>query len=234
MTDNIRIIRRSLAEAADPVTKEKVSRLVSGAKAIGVTVPKLRQLAADFRRNHAELTLENACELMDMLCRNRCREEILFGIFFLGRYGKAIASLEWKWVEKWIDALDNWETCDQLASIVGGPMVAAHLHYIDNLVKLAKSNNLWKRRFAAATVSEINHKGRVYPKETFRVCSLLLSDPEPMVWKAVGWAIREITKKDEATAYRFLQENRKRISSSLLREASKKLLLQHRQKLLGS
>ncbi len=232
-TEIIEQIRQNIIAAADPQTQIKVSKLVSGAKAIGVTVPNLRQLATDFRRQHAKLTLAEACDLMDALCSEQCREEILFGVFLLGRYGKKASSIEWPRLSQWVKAVDNWETCDQLASIVGGPMVAANLRYVEYLDQLAHSDNLWERRFAVATVCEINHKGQFYPAETFRVCSILLADSTPMVWKAVGWAIREISKKDELLAFQFLQENRAKIFPRLLREASEKLSTEHKQQLLN-
>jgi 3-methyladenine DNA glycosylase AlkD len=196
-------------------------------------VPKLRNLAVIFRGKHTELSLDEVCKLMDMLCEDQCREEILFGIFLLSGYGKKIIGLNWDRMDKWIEALDNWETCDQLASNMSGPLVAANLVYVDHLVELTRSGNLWKRRFAVATVSELNHKGRLYSEESFRVCHPLLGDPEPMVWKAVGWAIREISKKDEAAAFTFLSENKQQIPIKLLREASEKLSPQNRQRILS-
>ncbi len=233
INDIFKEIRRAIINAADPETKAKVSRLTSGAKSVGVIIPKLRALAAAFRREHPDLSIDDACKLVDKLCRELYREEILFGIFLLGSYGKKVASLAWDRLREWIEALDNWETCDHLASNVSGPIVATKLEYVDNLAKLARSKNLWKRRFAVATASELNHKGRLHPEETFRVCRLLLADPEPMVSKAVGWAIKELSKKDEAAAYAFLDENKHRIPANVLREASVKLSLQNRKQILG-
>jgi 3-methyladenine DNA glycosylase AlkD len=222
----------SIIGAADPATKVKVERLVPGAKAMGVTVPTLRHLVADFRRAHAAFSFDEACNLMDSLCQDRCREEILFGIFLIGRYEKEVDNLVWSRLGHWIDALDNWETCDQLASNVSGPLVAAHLAYVDQLIELTRSENGWKRRFGVATASELNHKGRLHAQETFRVCQPLLADPDPMVWRAVGWAIREVSKKDEMAVVTFLRENRQRASTQVLREAATKLSPLNRQLLL--
>src|SRR5262245_20310825 len=226
-------IRRAIGNAADPATKAKMSRLVPGANILGVTVPAVRDLAATLRSEQAGLSLGDACALLDALCRDGIREEILFGIFLLGSYGKKVASLDWSRLSAWIEALDNWETCDQLASNVGGPVVAARLSYVDHLIALAHSGNRWKRRFAVAVASELNHRGRSHPEETFRICRLLLADPEPMVWKAVGWAIREASKKDEAAAVAFLLEHRQSIPTKILREATLKLSPADRQRILG-
>ncbi|MCI0393623.1 MAG: DNA alkylation repair protein [Chloroflexi bacterium] len=225
-------IYSSLAAAADPETKAKLARLIPGAKALGVTVPQLRELVDAFRRQHSALTLDQACGLMDELCHGRVREEILFGAFLLGHFGKKTAAIPWPRLEPWIGALDNWETCDQLASNVSGAVVAADLGLVERLVELTGSANPWQRRFALATASELNHKGRSHPRETLRVCQPLLADPEPAVRKAVGWALKEASKKAEDEVFDFLLAHRAQMPASILREASEKLSPAHKQQLM--
>ena len=54
-----------------------------------------------------------------------------------------------------------------------------------------------------------------------------------MVWKAVGWAVREASRKDEPAAFAFLLENRERMTNRLLSEAVKKLTAEHKVLLQG-
>jgi 3-methyladenine DNA glycosylase AlkD len=225
-------IDQALIAAADSKTQAKLARLVPGAKTIGVPVPRLRALAAEFRRRHADFTLAQACDLMDGLCRERWREKILFGVFLLGRYGKGVAAVPWDRLLPWIDALDNWETCDQLASAVGGAVVAANLGLIAELSALATAENPWKRRFALATVSALNQQGRSHVPETLQLCRLLLADRAPTVRKALAWALKEASKKDETAVYEFLATHRGQLAASVLREASEKLTPAHRNALL--
>lgn len=220
-----------LVASADIEIRNRLLRIVPGARAIGVSVPKLRELVAEFRREHPSLSLDDSCDLLDELCTNRLREEILFGIFLLGRFGKRAAEVPWARFAPWTDALDNWETCDQLASQVSGPVIAANLDLVERLVELTRSDNPWKRRFALATVSELNHAGRTHPAETIRVCSLLLADSEPTVRKAVGWALKEAGKKAETEIFEFLLAHRQRMPSSVLREAAEKLSPAHKKQL---
>ena len=216
-------IHKQLLANADTKTKEKVMRLVPGAKVIGVTVPKLRETVAEFRRAHPDLRLEAATDLMDELCSDRCREEILFGIFLLGAFGKKTATVSWDRVSAWSDSLDNWETCDQLASQVSGAVVAVNLDLVDRLVAFRNSDNRWKRRFALATASELNHKGRVHPAEALRVCEVFLADEEPTVRKALGWALKEASKKAAPEVFEFLFTHQQRLPRSVLRDAAEKL-----------
>jgi 3-methyladenine DNA glycosylase AlkD len=225
-------IRKQLVAKADLKTKEKVMRLVPGAKVIGLTVPKIRESVVEFRRAHPNLNLEAATDLMDELCSDRCREEILFGIFLLGGFGKKVAGVAWERLESWTDALDNWETCDQLASQVSGAVVASDLKLVDRLIDLTRSENLWKRRFALASAAELNHKGRVHPAETLRVCSAVLTDEEPTVRKALGWTLKEASKKAAIDVFEFLLTHRHRLPQSVLRDAAEKLATAEKKRLV--
>jgi 3-methyladenine DNA glycosylase AlkD len=226
-------IIHQLTAAADPETQAKMQRAVPGARILGVSVPTIRQQVLDFRQAHPQLTLEETCALMDEFCQSRGREEMLFGIFLLGRFGKRVNSLSWSRLEPWLAALDNWEVCDQLASAVSGPLVAANLTLVDRLVELTASPNLWQRRFALATACELNHKGRAHPAETLRICLLLLGDREPMVRKAVGWALKEASKQRPEVVYAFLLEHHRQLHPSVLREAAEKLSDDQRATLLA-
>jgi 3-methyladenine DNA glycosylase AlkD len=66
--------------------------------------------------------------------------------------------------------------------------------FVKDLATLAKSDNLWKRRFAAATMANLNHGGRQFREETQTIIKLLQNEKEPMVKKAVVWALKEINK----------------------------------------
>lgn len=112
-------------------------------------------------------------------------------------------------------------------------MVAADLALVAQLEVLTASDNPWTRRFALATVSELNHQGRSHPEETLRVCRSLLSDPEPTVRKAVGWALKEASKKAETRVYEFLLEHGAQMATGVLREASEKLTPAHRAQVLA-
>jgi 3-methyladenine DNA glycosylase AlkD len=80
----------------------------------------------------------------------------------------------------------------------------------------------------------LNHKGRSYPEETLRVCRPLLTDKEPAVRKAVGWALREASAKAENLVFQFLLEHQDQMAPSLLRDAAEKLSPAHKQQLLSS
>jgi 3-methyladenine DNA glycosylase AlkD len=233
MSKNYAAILRSIRAAGDERIRKDLMRVVPGATTVGVSVPRLRELVKEFKSAHPEMTVDSAADLMDELCGKRVREEILFGSFLLARFGKKVSSVSWERLRPWADSLDNWETCDQLASNVSGEVVAANPELVAELGLLAASANPWKRRFALATTVAMNHKGRSFSAETLRICRMLLSDSDPNVKKALGWALRELSSRAEPQVFEFLMKSTAEMPVGLLRQASQKLTAEHRETLLS-
>ena len=109
-------IRAKLAAKADAAYLKSIQRLVPGVKSIGVRVPQLKALSAELHKQLAAQPDDAIWSLMDALCASAVRDEILLGVFLIARRRKAVAP--WSHIETWTKAVDNWETCDQLATCV--------------------------------------------------------------------------------------------------------------------
>ena len=182
-------IRARLEAESTPEARASYERVVPGAKIIGVKVPVLRALAREIALN-----FDDAANYLDACVADRIREEMLVGIFSLGRSKKNVRTLEWPRVKRWTEAIDNWEVCDQLGAVVVAELVHSKPALEKELHALTKSKNMWQRRFALSTASAMNQKGRSHPELTEALCVALEKDTEPMVRKAVAWARREAAK----------------------------------------
>ena len=95
-------------------------------------------------------------------------------------------------------------------------------HYLQDrpkglLTQLAASGILWERRMAIIATFHFIKQGDV--EETFRIASLLLSDREDLIHKAVGWMLREVGKRDVTVAEAFLQAHYRQMPRTMLRYA---------------
>ena len=182
-------IRRRLEALVDPAYRAQIVRLVpTDAPLLGVRVPALRALAKEIDREQA-LDADLAIKLLHAAARGRCREELLVGIFVVARSKKRIAQVTWRDIDAWVDAIENWEVCDQLAMTVARERLDDDA--IDRLLRWAASPNLWRRRFAVATVAT----AKIDKRDVERVIAKVAGDKHPMVKKAVAWARRELAKR---------------------------------------
>jgi len=225
-------VRAGLCARADATVREKLATVVPGARVMGVKVPELRAFASELRAAHRALPLEAMCDVMDALAASGVREEVLIGTFWLARYGKSLEELRWSRIARWLPALDNWETCDQLAMGVVARAVDGDPARIRGLQRLTAARSEWMRRFALATASGLNQKGRSHVPETLALCAPLLDDPSANVRKAVGWALRQASQKDAAAVEAFLASHLARTHRTVLREGSEKLPATRREVLM--
>lgn len=224
-TDELRaLIRRGLLAEADPAYLKRIASLVpTDAPVMGVRVPKIRQRMKAFRAANPNLTLPKCIALLDLAFKDQVREEVLFGIFLIAKYQREFKPGLWPKIDHWVGKIDNWESCDQLAINVAAVMVARHPLLVDDLVAWASSPQLWRRRFAIATGTTLNQKGRAFPEQALRICAEAMTDKEPMVQKALCWALREVSRHSPDMVFGFLCQWKPKISRRLLRESTTKL-----------
>lgn len=211
--------RQQLEALIDPTYVEKIRELVpTGAAILGVRVPAIRALALALCREQPTLDLPTVARLVDAACATRCREEVLLTLCMLVRFRRKFDASLWPAIDGWIDTIDNWEVCDHLAKNIAAVIVAKNEKLERDLLRWTMSTNFWRRRFALATTTSLNQGGRRNVELALRICEPLMCDPEPMVQKAVGWAIREASRHDAAAARRFVDSWRGRALPRVLRE----------------
>src|SRR5882724_10509387 len=85
-----------------------------------------------------------------------------------------------------------------------------------------------RRQCCAALVATVplNNKTRGGAGDSLRtldICRLLLDDRDPIVVKAMSWALRELAKRDALPVSEFIRKERDRLAQQVLREVKNKL-----------
>ena len=190
----------------------------------GIRVPVLRQ----FARRHEQVTLTEA----EALLQSPWHEDRLLALLILIRqYAKADTGRKAEIFALTLDNkrhINNWDLIDTFAP----PIVGAHLANQDRslLDRLAESSSLWDRRIAIiSTFHFIRHDEF---SDTLRLATILLTDKEDLIHKAVGWMLREVGKRDLQTEENFLQAHYRNMPRTMLRYAIEKFPEKRRQQYL--
>ncbi len=148
-------------------------------------------------------------EKLKELWKRGKREEKLIVISVLGKLTKdkkehrAIR----QFVLNIINDISDWEICDQLALRVIVNLARQNQKEVFLIMeKWIVSENKWIRRLAVATIPPFIRR---MPNDSKRLLALLervMREKEKDVKKAVGWALREISKKDSKGVYEFLKK----------------------------
>jgi 3-methyladenine DNA glycosylase AlkD len=122
--------------------------------------------------------------------------------------------------------LNSWWTVDAFACSLSGVAWRNHQVSQDLIHNWARSDNVWIRRAALASTIPLNNRtrgGAGDPIRTLAVCELLATDREPMIYKALSWALRELSKRDAASVFQFMNEFDGVLHPQVKREVTAKL-----------
>jgi 3-methyladenine DNA glycosylase AlkD len=212
-------LRARMRELGDPEDARNLQRFfktgpgeyAEGDVFLGIRVPAVRKVA----REYEGLPLDDAAELL----RTGAHEERLLALLILVRaYQRGDAARRRAIHDLYLAHtrhVDNWDLVDLSAEHV----VGAHLWDRDRtlLDRLARSEVLWERRIAILATFHFIKRGHF--ADTLRIARILLRDPHDLIHKAVGWMLREVGKRDQATEEAFLRAHCRRMPRTMLRYA---------------
>jgi DNA alkylation repair enzyme len=117
------------------------------------------------------------------------------------------------------DLIDTWDLVDRSAIWVVGEYLVDRPR--DVLYELARSPEPMRRRTAILSTVAFIRRGDL--DDTYAIAELLLTDPDELVQKAVGWMLREAGKRDEARILAYLDTNAAAMPRVTVRYAIEKL-----------
>jgi len=135
-----------------------------------------------------------------------------------------------------LDTLDElivsgawWDTVDHIAINFVGHLLAEHPREIQPILeRWARDENIWRRR--SAILAQLKFKARTDQPLLWRLLQPSLEDSLPnkefFLRKAIGWALRELSKTDPAAVLDYVASNRERLSGLSKREGLKVLIKQ--------
>ena len=127
----------------------------------------------------------------------------------------------WRFVRARLADLDGWAIADGLAA-VGSRCLLADPRRLDIAQTWVKSSHLWTRRAALVFTLPWTKDGRD-PERMLGWAAELADDREWFIQKAIGWWLRELSKRDPQRVRQFLREHGARLKGVARREASKYL-----------
>ena len=201
-------------------------------KSHGWYTAKLRSEAVRFRRRiRTEFGLDFLLQVADELFAGRVLEEKVFAVFLLEKQTKEFGDAEFRMFESWLPRISSWADHDGLVHYLIAPMVATKPERTARVFRWAKSRDRWHRRAACVALIQGTRKKMFFP-EIKRLSDLLLSDPDDMVQKGLGWLLRETAKLDAKRTVPYLMSIRERAPRLVLRTACETLPAATRKRIL--
>jgi 3-methyladenine DNA glycosylase AlkD len=190
----------------------------SGAEHWGVALPGMD---AAIKETLGDLTQAQALSLCARLWREPVWDLKIVSARILARRSVEPDDKVWAFVTARLADLDGWAVADNLA-MAGSRCLVADPGRLDGVEAWIESPHLWTRR-AALVFTLPWTKEKRDPERMLRWAARMAEDRQWFIQKAIGWWLRELSKRDPGRVQRFLNEHGPKLTAVARREATKYL-----------
>jgi 3-methyladenine DNA glycosylase AlkD len=214
-----RTIETELRRSGSPERAEgEKSYLKSDMHFLGATLADIRRVA---RQAAKGLDRDGAVWLAEELWSAPTFERRMAAALTLDLHADDLRSEDLRLIERLIRESGTWALVDVLSGDVVGEM-GLRLRIRRTLDRWARDDDFWVRR--SSLLAELTPLKHGAPFEPFaRRADAMLEETEFFIRKAIGWVLRETSKKRPDEVYRWIAPRTHRASGVTMREAVKYL-----------
>ncbi len=207
----------ALAEEID----ERLSSLAGGA-----ATAELREVRREFTHRLKDAAPHVVLELANLLIDVPQTAYRFIAYELIHHHPAALSHLNAWQLEQLGRGIASWGAVDCFAVYLSGPVWRDRRIPNSLIHGWARSADRWWRRAALVSTVPLNSNSQGGVGDTYRtlqVCRLLERDRDPMVTKAMSWALRELAKRDPRAVRDYLAARKDALPAIVLREVTNKL-----------
>jgi 3-methyladenine DNA glycosylase AlkD len=186
----------------------------------------LREVRREFSERLKDAAPHVVIELAMLLLEVPRFEYRFIGYELIHHHPSALAHLNAWQLEQLGHGIATWSAVDCFAVYLAGPAWRERRVPNSLIHGWARSADRWWRRAALVSTVPLNSKAQGGKGETYRtlqVCRMLERDRDPMVAKALSWALRELAKRDPRAVREYVVNRKGVLPALVLREVTNKL-----------
>ncbi|HEX7603456.1 MAG TPA: DNA alkylation repair protein [Polyangiaceae bacterium] len=189
----------------------------------GAGVPKVRAVAKAWLRAHPAVTHDELVGVARALFDAPWYELRAVAVMLLHARVELLTKKDVPLIEGLIRRAKTWALVDELAPRVMGALVERERSLQRVLRRWAKDSDFWVRRAALLSLLLPLRRGEGDFELFAELAVPMLGEKEFFVRKAIGWILRDVSRKRPALAKGFVRAHGARMSGLTLREATKYL-----------
>ena len=198
----------------------------------GVSKPKLRRVLSSVLATHGPLDRRHLRAVVEALWVQPVFEQRSAAVDLLDRHLRLLKRADLRLVEKLIRQSQTWALVDWLAVPIAGYLVDRYPALGRTLDRWSTDQNFWVRRSAMLALLMPLRRGDGDFERFGRYADAMLEEREFFIRKAIGWVLRETSKKQPQLVNDWLAPRARRASGVTVREAVKYLAPAQRMKIL--
>jgi 3-methyladenine DNA glycosylase AlkD len=224
MTGELQVVIDDLRQLGTPERAAQEKRyLKSDLEFWGVSVPDIRRVVTAAVRQHPGLSHDEAIGWALELWREPVHERRTAAVEVLRLRVGELHAADLPTLETLIRAAGTWALVDPLAGDIAGRIVVrdpAGWRYVDTW---AEDADFWVRRSALLTLLPGIRAARPDRERFDRYATTMLAETEFFIRKAIGWVLRDLSRKDPAYVITWTERHLDTMSGVTFREAVRRL-----------
>jgi 3-methyladenine DNA glycosylase AlkD len=197
--------------------------LKSDLEFFGVSVPDLRRVVKEAVKGYPGLDGQAAAAWALALWREPVFERRMAAVEILRMAGRQLRASDLGTIEALIRDARTWALVDSLAGDVAGGIALRDLSSWPRIDAWATDEDFWVRRSALLALLPGIRAGRPDLDRLARYAALMLAEKEFFIRKAIGWVLREVSKRDPRWVVDWTARHATVISGVTFREAIRRL-----------
>jgi 3-methyladenine DNA glycosylase AlkD len=189
----------------------------------GTSQQTIRAAVREYCDAHPDLTRAQIRAIARALYSTDVHELRAAAIGVLERERQTLDDRDLPWLIAIVRRSRSWAYVDWIAPKVIGDVIARHPRARKRLAIWAKDGDFWVRRAALLAEHDALRAGRGDFALWSGLAASMLDEREFFIRKAIGWVLREVSKKRPELTYAFLRKHRDRVSRLSLLEGAKYL-----------
>jgi 3-methyladenine DNA glycosylase AlkD len=218
------LIERRLAALGTPERAVQEKRyLKSGLDHLGASLPATRRTVGEIAAGHPALGHDELIGVVDALWSRGIHDCRTAGVELLRLRADALVPGDLDLVERLVRESLTWALVDPLAEHVAGGLVERHARLAGVLDRWSGDDDFWIRRSAMLALLRALRRGEGDFARFGGYADRMLEEREFFIRKAIGWILRETSRKRPDLVYEWLRPRASRCSGVTIREAVKHL-----------
>ena len=189
----------------------------------GTGQDSIRAAVREYCDAHPDLTRADLRAVAETLYATDVHELHAAAIGVLERERETLDDRDSTWLIGLVRKSKSWAYVDWIAPKVIGNVILRDPRARRRLAGWAKDPNFWVRRAALLAEHDALRAGEGDFALWSRLAASMLDEREFFIRKAIGWVLREVSKKRPELTYAFLERHRDRVSRLSLVEGAKYL-----------
>jgi 3-methyladenine DNA glycosylase AlkD len=210
--------------------KEK-AYLKSDLRHLGIRVPEIRREVRTVLADQDISDRNDVLTLTHRLWSRPIHEMRMAAVELLVARSLLLKATDMQLLERYVREAKTWALVDALATSVVGPVVEEHRRLCDRWTAGRDADFLVRRASLLALLKPLRAGGGDFERFT-RYADSMLEEKEFFVRKAIGWVLRETSKKRPKLVYEWLFPRAEAASGVTIREAIRYLPPSQRERVL--